>query len=168
MQITKSTVASLDSASCEAKTVLDYQTPSAPQLLLSREAKAKAPSAYSEAAAALLASIILMGSVKPATCEAKIRIPVRANNVADLVSLSLLSTKKLYYEARGKALLGANSEALLISLAGKALHNRAKFASKSRTKAVTSPCEATSLGEAILASSIAKRKAFKVRPAQHG
>jgi len=70
------------------------------------------------------------------------------------------SAKKLYREARGKTLLSANSEALLTSLAGKAMHNRAKFGSKGRTKVVTSPYEATPPGEAILDSPIAKRKAF--------
>jgi len=38
MWIAKSTVSSLDSALCEAKTVLDHKTPSVPQLRLSREA----------------------------------------------------------------------------------------------------------------------------------
>ena len=49
-------------------------------------------------------------------------------------------------------------------LVGKALYKRVKFSSKGRTKAVASPCEATPSGEAILASPMAKRKAFKARP----
>ena len=45
------------------------------------------------------------------------------------------------------------------------LHDRAKFASKGRTKIVTSSSEVTLSGEVIfLASPIAKRKAFKARP----
>jgi len=75
MCIVKSTLAFLESSSHEDKIVLDYKTPSAPQLRLSCEAKAKAPCAYSEATAAPLASITLLGGVKPAACEAKIRAP---------------------------------------------------------------------------------------------
>jgi len=93
MRIAKSTLTSLESASHEAKIVLDYKTPSAPQLRLSHEPKVKAPYAYNEATATPLVSIKLLGSVKPAACEAKIRAPVRANNVADLVSLSAPSVK---------------------------------------------------------------------------
>jgi len=89
---------------------------------------------------------------------------VRARSIADLASLSAPSAKKLCFEARGKTLLSANSEALLTSLVGKALHKRATLASKGRTKAVISPCDATSSDEATLAYSMAKRKAFKVRP----
>jgi len=65
----------------EAKIVLDYKTYSAPQLHLSHEAKAKAPCAYNEATAALLASIALLDGVKPATCEAKTKSLVRANSL---------------------------------------------------------------------------------------
>ena len=81
MWITKSTVASLDSASCEAKTVLDHKTPSA-QLCLFCNAKSKAPCVYSEATVAPLDSITLMVSVQPASREDKTRAPVRANSVA--------------------------------------------------------------------------------------
>jgi len=54
--------------------------------------------------------------------------------------------------------LGANSEAILTSFKEKALHDKAKFTSKGRTKAVALPCEA------ILASLITKKKAFKAKP----
>jgi len=67
--IAKSILASLESASHEAKKVLDYKTPLAPQLRLSCEAKALY--AYNETTAAPLVLIILLGDVKPATCEAK-------------------------------------------------------------------------------------------------
>ena len=107
--------------------------------------------------------LTLLSSVKPAAREANSRASVRANNIANPTSLSAPSTKNLRREARGKALLSANIEALLISLTGKTLH-RARFASKGRTKAVTSPRKATPPGEAILASPIAKRKVFKARP----
>ena len=83
--------------------VLDYKTPSAPQLHLSREAKAKASCAYSETTTAPLATITLLGDIKLAACEGKIRAPVRANNVTDLASLSALSAKILCREVRGKA-----------------------------------------------------------------
>ena len=83
-----------------------------------------------------------MGSFKPTAREAKTRAPMRANSVTDPMSFSAPSAKKLCHEAKGKALLSANSEALLTSLAGKALHNKAKFASKGKTKAVTSPLRA--------------------------
>jgi len=66
-------------------------------------------------------------------------------------TFSAPNAKKLCREARGKALLSANCKALRTSLAGKALHNRAKFTSKGRTKSITSPCEATPSGEAIWA-----------------
>ena len=60
--------------------------------------------------------------------------------------------------------MSANSEALLTLLIGKALHKRAKFTFKGRTKAVASPFEDPPSGEAILVSPIAKRRAFRVRP----
>ena len=161
MWIAKSPVSSLNPASYKAKTVLDHKTPSAPHVRLSREAKAKAPCAYSEATAAPLASATLMDSVQPASREVKTRAPTRAANVADLVSLSASSAKKLCHKARGKTLLSANNEALLTLLVGKTLHSRAKFAYKGRTKAVASPREAIPLGEATLASPMAKKKAFK-------
>jgi len=132
----KVNLASLESASHEAKTVLDYKTPSAPQRRLSREVKAKAPCAYNEATIAPPASITLLGGVKPAICEAKIRAPVCANNVADLASLSAPSAKILCREVRGKARMSAINEALLTSLVGRTLHGRAKFASKGRTRTV--------------------------------
>ena len=65
--IAKSMIAALNSASCEAKTVLDHKTVSAPQLRLSREAKTKALYAYNEATAASLASTTLISSVQPAS-----------------------------------------------------------------------------------------------------
>ena len=100
--IAKSTLASLESTSNEAKIILNYKTPSAPQLCLPREAKTKSPCAYSEAAASLLGSITLLGGVKPAACEAKIRAPVRANNVSDLAPLLAPSAKILCHEVTGK------------------------------------------------------------------
>jgi len=66
---------------------LDYKTPSAPQLRLSHEVKAKALCVYSEAIAAPLASITLLGSVKTVACKAKTRAHVRANTVSDPASL---------------------------------------------------------------------------------
>ena len=75
MWIAKSTVASIDSASFKAKTVLNYKTLFAPQLRLSRGVKDKAPCAYIEVTAAPLASTTLLGSVKPAAREAKTRAP---------------------------------------------------------------------------------------------
>ena len=63
--IEKFTVASLDPASCEAKTVLDHKTPSAPQLRLYSEAKVKTPCAYSDATVSPLASTTLMGNAQP-------------------------------------------------------------------------------------------------------
>ena len=47
---------------------------------------------------------------------------------------------------------------------GRTLYDRAKFASKSRTRTVASPCKATPSCEATLASPMVKRKAFKARP----
>jgi len=51
---------------------------------------------------------------------------VRANNVTDLASLLAPNAKVLCREARGKARLSANSEALLTLLVGRILHCRAK------------------------------------------
>ena len=102
MWIAKSTLASLESASHEVKIVLDYKTPSAPQLRLSHEPKVKAHNAYNEATATPLVSIKLLGSVKPAACEAKIRALVCVNNVADLASLSAPSSKILCRELEVK------------------------------------------------------------------
>jgi len=48
--------------------------------------------------------------------------------------------------------MSASSEAIKVSLKERALPHRAKLAFKSRAKTVASPCEATSSGEAILAS----------------
>jgi len=101
-----------------------------------------------------------MGSVQPASREPKTRAPVRANSVSNPTSLSAPSANKICCEVRGKTLLSANSEALLTSLTGKALHNRAKFVSNGRTKVA----EVTSLGEATLASPMAKKKALKAKP----
>jgi len=105
--------------------------------------------------------------------DSKTKTPLGANSVADSTSLLLTApgAKDLCREARDKALsakdhcrkardklvLGANSEAILASLKRKALHNKAKFASKDRTKIVASSCEA------ILASPIAKRKPSRLR-----
>jgi len=74
-----------------------------------------------------------LGSVKP------VAAPVRANNIDDLASLSAPTAKILYREARGKARLSVNSEALLTSLAGRTLHGRAKFTSKGRSRTIASP-----------------------------
>jgi len=177
MWVVKFTVASLDLASCEAIIVSGYKTISAPRRAkprLSREAKAKVLCANSEATAASLTSSALLDSTKLAAREAKTRAPLCANSIANSASLSLIapsaknlcreaideapSAKDLCHEARDKAPLGANNEAILASLEGKALHCNAKFASKGRTKTVASSCEATISGEAILASPIAKKK----------
>jgi len=63
--------------------------------------------------------------------------------------------------------LHANYEAILILLEGRAPCSKAKFAHKGRTKIVTLPCEegeATLSGEAIQASPIIERRAFKAKP----
>jgi len=88
-------------------------------------------------------------SVKNLFCEARDKVP---------------SAKDLCREARDKAPLGANNEAILASLEGKAQHSKAKSASKGRIKIVASSCEATLSGEIILASPVAKKKAFKAKP----
>jgi len=75
----KTTTASLDPASYETKIVSDHETISAPYRTkprLAREAKAKALCAYSEATTASLASTIVLGSDKPAACEAKAIAPL--------------------------------------------------------------------------------------------
>jgi len=120
---------------------------------LSREVKAKALCANSEAAAASL-STTLLGSTKPAACEANTKATFCANSVVDSSPLPLTtpSAKNLCSEARNKVTLGANSEAILTSLEGKAQHGKTKFASKGRTKAAASLCVATLSGENILAS----------------
>ena len=103
-----------------------------------------------------------------------------ANSVADSASLSLTapgakdlyheardkapSAKNLSHEARDKAPFDANSEVILVSLEGKALHSKAKLAFKGKAKLVASPCKAILSGEAILTSPIAKKKAFKAKP----
>ena len=96
MWIAKSTIPSLDPASCEAKIILDQKTTSAPhrsKSCLSREAKTKSLYADNEAIAAPLASIILLGSAKPVTHEANIKAPLRANSVTDSASLPLTAPK---------------------------------------------------------------------------
>jgi len=96
--------------------------------------------------------------------EANTKAPLRVNSVADSASLPLIalapSAKNLCHEARNKAPLGANSEAIPASLEGKALHDKAKFASKGRTK----KGEATLSGEVLLASAITRKKALKAKP----
>ena len=155
MWIVKST-SPLDPASCEAKIVLDHKTTSVHRRAkprLSHEAKAKALCANSEATATSLASTILLGSAKPAVREANTKAPLRVNSVADSASLPLTtpSAKNLCREARDKAPLDANNEAILASLEGKALHDKAKFASKGRIKTVALPYKATLSCEVILA-----------------
>jgi len=164
-----STIPSLNPVSYKAKTFLDHKTTSAHRRTtprLSREVKAKALCANSEATVASLASTTLLGSTKPATCEANTKAPMRANSIADSDSLPLTapSVKNFCREARDKASPSANNEAILTSLEEKALHGQAKFASKGKTKAVASPCEATLSGEVILASPITRKKALKARP----
>jgi len=127
MWITKSVVSreirnrSLDSASCETKIVSDYKTISAlhsAKPRLSREVKAKALCANSEATTASLISSTLLGSARLAasnrtkalsaqiassreanstlyrvqphlSCEVKAKAPLCANSVVDLASLPL-------------------------------------------------------------------------------
>jgi len=88
-----------------------------------------------------------------------------ANSLTDLASFLLIapSAKNFCREARNKAPLGANNEVNLTTLEEKALHDKAKFASKGRTEAATSLCDATLSGEAILASPITKKKSFKAK-----
>jgi len=112
--------------------------------------------------------------------EVKAKAPLCANSIVDslLLSLPAPSVKVLSHEARAKALsakdlnreakdrapLRANSEAIPASLKGRTLRSRAKLASKNIANTVALPCEATLSGEAILTSPIAKRKAFKAKP----
>jgi len=98
--------------------------------------------------------------------EAKAKAPLCANSIAESTSLTFIvpSTKDLCREARNKASLSANNEPILASLEGKAMHNKGKLASKGRVKTVASLCEATLSDEAILASPITKKKAFKAKP----
>ena len=153
MWVVKFTVASLDLASCEAIIVSGYKTISAPRRAkprLSREAKAKVLCANSEATAASLISIVLLGSVKLATHEAKTRALRCTNSIANSASLSLIapsaknlcreaideapSAKDLCHEARDKAPLGANNKSILASLERKAMRSEAKLASKGKAK----------------------------------
>ena len=126
------------------------------------------------------ASSTLHGVQPRLSLEAKNKIPLGDNSVADSLSLSLIargaknicreardkapSAKDLCRDVRDKAPLGANSEAILDSIEGRALCIRAKLASKGRVKTVASPCKTTLSGEAILASPIAKKKAFMAKP----
>ena len=142
---------SLDSASCEAKIVYDCKTISAlhrAKPRLSREAKAKALCANSEATAALLTSSALL-------CSARLA----ASN-----KTKALSAKDLSREVKNEAPLSANSEAISASLTRKTSRNKAKLTFKGRAKTVASPCKATLLGEAILASPIAQKKVLKAKP----
>jgi len=127
----------------------------------------------------LLTSTALLGSAKLAAHETKTRAPLCANSVTDSASLSLttpsakvlsrrartktLNAKDLSREAKDKAPLGANNAFILNSLEEKALHIKAKLSLKGKAKIVASPCESTLSGEAILASPIAKKKAFKAK-----
>ena len=127
-------------SSCEANSTLYRVQPH-----LSCKAKAKALCADSEAAA----STTLLGSTKPAAREANTKAYLHANSVVDSASLPLTapSAKNFCREARIKAPLSTNSEAILTSLKVKALHNKTKFASKDRTKAAVLFCDATLSGE---------------------
>jgi len=58
-----------------------------------------------------------MDSVQMPSREAKITTPVRATSIVDLALLSAPGANKLCREVRGKALLSANSETLLTSIA---------------------------------------------------
>jgi len=81
MWVAKFTISSLDSASCEAKTVSNHTIISALRRAkphLSREAKAKALYANSEVTTASLTSSALLGNAKLATREAKTRAPLCA------------------------------------------------------------------------------------------
>ena len=75
-----------------------------------------------------------------------------------------LSAKDLSCEVKNEAPQSANSEAISASLKGRALCNRAKLTFKDKAKIIVSPCETTLSSEAILASPIAKKKAFKAKP----
>jgi len=110
---------------------------------LSREAKAKAFCANSEAIAAPLTSSAILGSARLSTSgrtkalSAQLASPCEANSTLRRVQ------PHLSHEAKTKTPLGANNEAILASHEGKVLHNKTKFASKDRTKIVASPCKAT-------------------------
>ena len=87
-----------------------------------------------------------------------------AKNICRKARDKASNAKDLSREARGKAPLGANSEAILTSLEGRAMRRKAKLISKGRAKTVALPCKVTLSGESILASPIAERKAFKAKP----
>ena len=107
--------------------------------------------------------------------EAKAKTPLCANSVVDSVSLPLPapSAKVFSREARTKALSAkdlsrevkneAPLSAKIVSLKGGALYSKAKLAFKDRGKTAASPCEATLLEKAILASPIPKKKALKAK-----
>ena len=103
MWIAKSTISSLDPASCKTKIVLVYKTTLAhcrAKPCLSCEAKAKAPCANSEAIIASLALTILLGNAKPAAREANTKAPLRANSIADSASLPLTAPSAKISSAR--------------------------------------------------------------------
>ena len=113
--------------------------------------------------------------------EGKAKALLCANSVVDSASLLLttlsikkvlrrevrikaLSAKDLSREAKNEAPLSANNEAISASLKGRALRSRVKPAFKDKAKIVASRCETTLSAKAILASPIAKKKAFKAKP----
>ena len=129
MWVTKFTISSLDSASCEAKIVSNYKTISA-----LHEAKAKVLCANNEATAASHKSAALLGSARLAASgrtkvlsaqfassyeasstlcgvqprlsrEVKAKIPFGASSIADSTTLLLIApgAKDLCREARDKA-----------------------------------------------------------------
>ena len=136
---------SLDKASCEANSALCRV-----QLYLSREAKAKAP-LYAD-------SVADVASPPLPALSAKKVLSRKARTKA------LFSTNDLICEAKNEAPLSARSEAISISLKERAMLRKVKLSFKGKAKTVTSPCEANSSGEAILASSTAKKATFKARP----
>jgi len=203
---------SLDLAFCEAKIVFDCKSISAlhrAKPRMSREAKAIAFCAYSEATATSLISSALLDSTRLAASgktkalnaqiassreanstlcriqsrlsrEVKAKALLCAKSVADSASLPLIalsakkvlsrgastkaiSAKDLSRVVKNEAPLSANSEAILVSLTGRTLRNRAKLAFKGRAKTVASSCDATLSSETILASPITKKKALKAK-----
>ena len=143
MWVTKSTISSLDSASCEAKIVSDHKTISAIRRAkprLSREAKAKALCANSEATLAPLTSSAILGGARLATSSRTKALSAQLASLCEANSTFHRVQPRLSREAKTKTPLGANNKAILASLEGKSLHSKAKFTSKGRTKTVALPC----------------------------
>jgi len=128
MWIIKSTIPFLGPASCEAKTVLDHKTTSAPRRAkprLSHEAKAKALFANSEATTASLPSSALLGSVRTSACGCTKALSAQIASLCEANSTLYRVQPRLSPEAKAKAFC-ANSEATTTPLASTAVLGSAK------------------------------------------